>query len=113
MRSRRSNSRARGAAGSHAMIRVVVYLFLLGLLAFGAVWLADRPGDVAITWLGRRVDTSVMVLVGAVLAVAALAIILWSTVRGLVLLPHRVGTYLRDRRYTRGHLALSQGLIAV
>ena len=46
------------------MIRVVVYLVVVGLLAFGAVWLADRPGDVAITWLGRRIETSVMVLDG-------------------------------------------------
>ena len=32
------------------MIRVVIYLLIVGLLAAGAVWLADRPGDVMITW---------------------------------------------------------------
>ena len=36
------------------MIRVVLFFVLVGLAAFGAAWLADRPGDVAITWLGWR-----------------------------------------------------------
>jgi len=31
------------------MIRVLFYLIIVGLIALGAVWLADRPGDVAIT----------------------------------------------------------------
>src|SRR5215468_4753820 len=48
------------------MIRVLVYLVIVALLAFGAVWFAERPGDVVITWQGRRIDTSVMVLLAAV-----------------------------------------------
>ncbi len=34
------------------MIRVVIYLVIVGLLALAAAWLADRPGEVAITWQG-------------------------------------------------------------
>ena len=48
------------------MIRVVIYLVIVGLLALGAVWLADRPGDVVITWQNQRIETSVMVLIIAV-----------------------------------------------
>ena len=48
------------------MTRVVTYLFVIALLAFGAVWMADRPGDVAITWLDHRIETSVMVLAAVV-----------------------------------------------
>jgi HemY protein len=95
------------------MIRVVIYLVVVGLLAFGAVWLADRPGDVAITWLGRRIETSVMVLAVALVAVAVLAAVLWSMVRAVLRSPDLVGRYLRTRRGVRGYLALSQGLVAV
>ena len=35
-----------------AMIRVLLFLALVALLAFGVVWFADRPGEVAITWQG-------------------------------------------------------------
>jgi HemY protein len=95
------------------MTRVILFLLLIGLLAFGAVWLADRPGDVAITWMGHRVDTSVMVLAGAVAAIAAATAILWSAIRGVMRAPGHVRQHLRNRRGARGYLALSQGLVAV
>jgi HemY protein len=95
------------------MIRVVLFLVLVGLAAFGAVWLADRPGDVAITWLGWRIDTSVMVLAVAVAMVATLAVMLWSVLRALLRSPDILWLYLRSRRGVRGYLAVSQGLIAV
>ena len=51
-----------------AMIRVVLFLIVVGALALGAAWLADRPGDVVVTWQGLRIETSLMVLGAAVLA---------------------------------------------
>jgi len=60
------------------MIRVLVFLIAAGLLALSVVWLADRPGQVAITWLGYRADTSVMVAVTAIIAVAIAAVLLFS-----------------------------------
>src|SRR5262245_24402083 len=95
------------------MIRVLVYLVIVALLAFGAVWFAERPGDVAITWQGRRIDTSVMVLVAAVAAVAAASVIAWSILRAIVRAPDAMSRYLRIRRGVRGYRAVSRGLIAV
>jgi HemY protein len=95
------------------MTRVVTYLFVIALLAFGAVWMADRPGDVAITWLDHRIETSVMVLAAVVLAFAVVTTIAWSMVRALMRLPGVMVQRRRRRRGVRGYLALSQGLIAV
>ncbi len=95
------------------MIRVVTFLAVVGALAFAAVWFADRPGEVAITWLGRRIETSVLVLVFAVAAVAVIATMLWSLLRALLRSPEAVSLFLRTRRGARGYLALSRGLIAV
>src|SRR5215471_9490942 len=95
------------------MIRVVVYLVIVGLLAFGVVWFADRPGDVLITWQQRHIETSVMVLVIAVAAAAVLTTIVWSIIRALLRSPDLLWRYLRARRGVRGYLALSQGLVAV
>ena len=80
------------------MIRVVIFLLLIALAALGAVWLADRPGDVAITWMGHRIETSVMVLAVAVAAVAAATTILWSILRAVVLFPGRLRHHLRVRQ---------------
>src|SRR6516162_7628979 len=95
------------------MIRVLVYLVIVAVLAFGAVWFAERPGDVAITWQGRRIDTSVMVLAAAVAAVAAASVIAWSILRAIVRAPDVVSRYMHIRRGVRGYRAVSQGLIAV
>jgi HemY protein len=95
------------------VIRIVIYLAVIGLLAVGAGWLADRPGDVAITWLGHRIETSVMVLAMAVVALTVLAVTLWSAASALLRSPGRVGSHLRARRGARGYRAVSQGLVAV
>ena len=63
------------------MIRVVIFLIAVGLLAYGVALLADRPGDVVITWQGWRIETSLMVLVMAVLAAMALLALIWSLLR--------------------------------
>ena len=38
------------------MIRLVIYFVVIGVLALAATWLADRPGDVVITWQGRHIE---------------------------------------------------------
>ena len=95
------------------MIRVLIYLVIVALLAFGAVWLAERPGDVVITWQGERVETSVMVLMAAAAAVAVAAVLLWSIARAIVRSPDAVSRFLRNRRGVRAYQAVSHGLIAV
>jgi len=95
------------------MIRVVIYLIIVGLLAAGAVWLADRPGDVMITWQNIRIETSVMVLAVTVAAVAVSAVLLWTVVRAILRSPDALRFHLRMRRGMRGYHAVSQGLIAV
>src|SRR6476646_10418050 len=105
--------RARSASHEAAMIRVVLFLTSVALIAFGFAWLADRPGQVAITWLGYRLDTSVMVA-GLALMLAVIALMLaWSVLRGIWRSPQQVSLFFRHRRAMKGYLAISRGLIAV
>jgi HemY protein len=95
------------------MIRVVLFLALVALIAFGVAWIAERPGDVMITWQGFRIETSVMVAAIAIAFVVVLAVLLWSVVRAILRAPELIAAALRHRRGVRGYLALSRGLIAV
>ena len=52
------------------MLKVVIFLTTAALLALGIAWFADRPGNVSVTWLGYRIETSILV---AIFAVALLA----------------------------------------
>lgn len=95
------------------MIRVALFLILVGLVALGAAWLADRPGEVAITWLGYRIETSVGVALAAAAALAAFMLAAWSLIRFLLRSPDRMAQALRRRRRDKGRQAVSRGLIAL
>jgi len=95
------------------MIRVILFLASVAVIAAGFAWVADRPGDVAITWMGYRLETSVMVAALAVAALVLGAMLLWSVVRGILRSPEQVSLFLRHRRAIKGYLAISRGLIAV
>ncbi|MFZ5691419.1 MAG: heme biosynthesis protein HemY [Pseudomonadota bacterium] len=95
------------------MIRVALFLFVVGLIALGVSWLADRPGEVAVTWLGWRIETSLMVLLAALLAIVAACMALWSMLRGLWRSPRKIAESMRSRREGRSQRAIMHGLIAV
>ncbi len=95
------------------MIRVVVFLLAVAVAALGVSWIADRPGEVAVTWLGYRIETSVMVAVFAVGALVLVILLLWSFVRGILRSPEQVSLFFRHRRAVKGYLALTRGLIAI
>ena len=98
----------------HAMIRVVSFLIIVGALSLAVAWLADRPGDVVITWQGLRIETSLMVLGAAMLALMALlASDLEPRPRDPALAVRAARTLLRNRRGVRAYEAISNGLIAV
>jgi len=95
------------------MIRVVLFLLSVSVIAWGFAWVADRPGQVAITWMGYRVETSVMVAAFAVAALILIAMAGWAIVRAILRSPEHVSLFFRHRRAIKGYLAVSRGLIAV
>ena len=95
------------------MIRIVLFLILIGLLSLGVAWLADRPGDVVIVWQGLRFKTTVMVLAEAMLAaVVVLGLLLW-VIFLILRSPALLGRIRRRRHGERAYEAISHGLIAV
>ena len=95
------------------MIRLVLFLISVALIAAGFVWFADRPGDILITWMGYRIETSLMVATLAVALLVVVAIFGWSILRGILRSPEQVSLFFRHRRAMKGYLAISRGLIAV
>lgn len=94
------------------MVRILSYLFVLALLIAGAVWLADRPGAVTVDWLGWRIETSVPVLLLALLVVGGLLSGVLRLVIKIVRWPATWSARRRDGRRRKGYLALTDGLAA-
>jgi len=95
------------------MIRVALYLILVGAIAYGVALFADRPGDVVVTWQGLRFETSLLVLGAATLAAAIVLSFIFGLIRWIVRSPIVLARLLRNRRGVRAYEAISHGLIAV
>lgn len=94
------------------MVRLLLYVVLVLLLGFGFAWLADRPGDLVVTWQGQQIEMSLMVAVTAIVSLIAIIIFGWWLIRSIVTSPQVVSRYFRARKRDRGYQALSTGLIA-
>ncbi|HME28403.1 MAG TPA: heme biosynthesis HemY N-terminal domain-containing protein [Pseudolabrys sp.] len=95
------------------MIRIILFLVSVTVIAAGFAWIADRPGEVAITWMGYRIETSVMMAAVAIAALVLVVVLLLSTVRAILHSPEQVSLFFRHRRAIKGYLAVSRGLIAI
>ncbi|HEY8380775.1 MAG TPA: heme biosynthesis HemY N-terminal domain-containing protein [Microvirga sp.] len=95
------------------MWRALVFIGLLCVAAFGAVWLAERPGSVMVTFGGYELQTSVAVAAIGLVGIALALALLWSAVSALIRLPSRLTFASRARRRARGYDAVSRGMVAV
>ncbi|MFJ5368200.1 heme biosynthesis protein HemY [Bosea sp. CER48] len=95
------------------MVRVLVYLAVFACLAFGAVWLADRPGEVSVLWQGYRIETSVAIAAIGVVALAFIVLLVWAVLRFVFGLPSAFSLSSRARRRARGFEAVSRGMVAI
>src|SRR6266404_1076180 len=94
------------------MHRIILFLVLVTLAAAGAAWVAEQGGDVALTWHGWRVETTLPVFALALGATIVAAMLVWSALSALWRTPGRIRRTRRERRLARGRHAITHGLLA-
>ena len=95
------------------MVRLLIFLAALALAALGLTWLANNPGVVDLTWRGEEYEVSLMLALGAVLALAVALSIVWAVLRFVFRIPSLVSIGAQARKREKGFRALSRGMIAV
>src|SRR5579863_8845720 len=70
---------------------------------FAGAWLADRPGDVVLTWQGRQFETSLMVVTVAILALFVALILILALIALLLGSPFMLRRHLRRGRGERAY----------
>lgn len=95
------------------MIRWLWFFAKIAVLASLAVWVANRPGTVAIDWLGYEITAPVGILFLAVLVLVALLLVLQRSFALLRQGPRRLWSSRGSRRREQGYRALTRGLVAV
>jgi HemY protein len=95
------------------MVRLLLFLVLLALAASGLAWLAENPGDVALTFHGVEYDVSLMVAIAIVVGLAIVIALAWGVIRFVFRLPSLMSLAAKARRREKGYAALSGGMAAV
>jgi HemY protein len=93
--------------------RTVWFFIKVGLVVAAAVWLANRPGHVSITWLGYNIDLAVGTALAVLVVVILLLYLLWRLWHMLRRVPGDYTLFRRNRRQAKGFKALTRGLVAV
>lgn len=95
------------------MVRLILFLVTVLIIASGLAWLADRPGNLLITWEGYQVETSVFRAAVIAAVLIGLAVFAWTVLRQIWSSPALISRHLTRRRQQRGLDALSSGMIAI
>jgi HemY protein len=93
--------------------RWLFYLVQVGVVAVVALWIHARPGQVSFVWFDHRVDTSMGVLLAALLLLVGAAILLHRIWRLVWRGPRDLARLNAERKRQQGYRALSQGMAAV
>jgi HemY protein len=95
------------------MYRIILFLLLIALAAWGAAWVADQPGEVVFPWVGGRAHVTLLEFAvgfgSAVVAAMIACVVVWALWR----LPEKIRKARRERRHARGRNAITQGLLAI
>jgi HemY protein len=94
------------------MIRLLLILILAGLIALGAVWLADHDGFVTLTLAGYEIRARAAVAAVILLGLVAVLLILMRVAVLIMRGPANVRGFLAKRRARNAYHTLSKGLIA-
>ena len=95
------------------MYRIILFLLLIALAAWGASWIADQPGEVLFPWDGGRAHVTLLEFAVGFAAAVVAAMIAWSLLHALWRLPNKIRKSGRERRHARGRHAITQGLLAI
>lgn len=95
------------------MLRILLFIAFVSALAFGAVWLAERPGEVSIVWGGYTIETTVAMAAIGVVVLVLLGMLLWTLFRFMLGLPTAFSFASRARKRARGFDAVSRGMVAI
>ncbi len=94
------------------MIRLVLYFLLVGAAAWGLSWVADRPGQLNVEWLGYDAQTSVFIAAIALIAFfAAFSFAVWLGFFTWTA-PKRFARRLKKRHVRMGQEAVRRGIFA-
>jgi HemY protein len=95
------------------MFRIVLFLVLIALAAWGAAWVADQPGEVALSLGGAKYIVTLPVFALFLGVVIVIAMMVLGVLILVLRTPGRISRGRLERRILRGRHAITHGLLAI
>lgn len=95
------------------MLRALWFIVKVALLVAAAVWVADRPGAIHLSWLDYEIDMQVGFALLCLLAFLMLTLMIHSGLLGLIGIKRRINARRERRKTVRGLRALALGYGAI
>ena len=95
------------------MGRILIYVVLIAVASVSAVWVAEQPGDVRLTWQGYLLESSISIFFVFVLVCAVLLTITYQFLSFIFRSPRKIRAIRRERAREKGYLSLNRGMVAV
>ncbi len=95
------------------MIKAIWTLVKISIVVGVCVWIADRPGTIAIDWMEYKLTFHVGFFFLAMLAVVVLGILIFSIIKTLLDIPKNMSRYRDITGKDKGMRALAIGMAAV
>ena len=92
--------------------RSIGFFIKIAIIVAVAVWLANRPGDVSVLWLGHRADLPVGFAIAVLVVLLLVLFALWRLWRFLRRAPRELSASRSNSRKAKGYRALTRGLTA-
>ena len=94
------------------MIRAFIFIVVVTAFAYGAYWLIEQPGQIAMTFHGAHYSTSLGVGLIGLAALALVISLIWGLLRFILRLPSLVSLTTQAHRRKKGMMTLSRGMVA-
>ncbi len=93
-------------------VRSLLYILIIGGLVAVAVFLAEFPGVMSLTWLGYEIEMSFGIFLVAVVLLMVFLAVGYVFLRYIWRFPWIMGGKMKSSRSRRGHEAVSRGILA-
>lgn len=95
------------------MWRVLVPFSIIAVLCAAAIWLADHPGVVTVTWQGYEIRTSFVMGLLVISLSTILGVLGYRLFATFMKSPAGFTSFLATRKRKKGYDALSKGMVAI
>lgn len=95
------------------MINLLLFIIALTCFGMAAAWLAENPGNVTLYWFDWRIDTSVAVLLAAVVAAGMLIAFIYLILRIIIKGPGNLSLRSKLKQKDKGLTELTYSIAAL